>query len=224
MQKTRATNSTIIAEAISTLNSRIEKTEADFISHLQKVEDRLDQIVDLTKTVALLQQQGNQQTDQITEIRSQLRETSGKIDSTITRIHTKLDEITSHQRDKMELYTKEMEIKFDALKNQTDSTERELKQWLNRGLGAWFIIVIVFGVVQTGFYRWIDGIEKDRQAIVKQLNDNAQQISKQSQVLENIVETVKDAPITHRRLEQSIANNEKQIELLREQALSSRRR
>lgn len=224
MQKTRATNSTIIAEAISTLNSRIEKTEADFISHLQKVEDRLDQIVDLTKTVALLQQQGNQQTDQITEIRSQLRETSGKIDSTITRIHTKLDEITSHQRDKMELYTKEMEIKFDALKNQTDSTERELKQWLNRGLGAWFIIVIVFGVVQTGFYRWIDGIEKDRQAIVKQLNDNAQQISKQSQVLENIVETVKDAPVTHRRLEQLIANNEKQIELLREQALSSRRR
>lgn len=224
MQKTRTTNSTIIAEAISTLNSRIEKTEADFISHLQKVEDRLDQIVDLTKTVALLQQQGNQQTDQITEIRGQLRETSGKIDSTITRIHTKLDEITSHQRDKMELYTKEMEIKFDALKNQTDSTERELKQWLNRGLGAWFIIVIVFGVVQTGFYRWIDGIEKDRQAIVKQLNDNAQQISKQSQVLENIVETAKDAPITHRRLEQSIANNEKQIELLREQALSSRRR
>lgn len=129
----------IVTEALNTLNSRIEKTERDFVGHLQKVEDRLDQIVDLTKTVAALQQTSANQNDQILEIRSQLRENAQKIDNSISRIHTRLDEITSHQRDKLELYAKEIELKLanveekhvnnvEILKGKTENNFSQLKQ------------------------------------------------------------------------------------------------
>lgn len=218
MQKTtRSTNSTIIAEAISTLNSRIEKTESDFISHLQKVEDRLDKIVDIAKTVALLQQQSNQHVEQISEIRTQLRETVSKIDSSIGRINARLDEMNDHQRDKLEIYSREIDIKIDAVSAKTDNVEKELKQWLNRGWGAWAFGVLIFGVVQTGFYRWIDGIEKERETIVKQLSANSQLLSQYGQSLENVNAVAKEAPTIHKRLEQMTYDNERQIEILRQQ-------
>ena len=43
-----------VTDALSTLSYRIEKTESDFIGHLQKVETKLEQIADLARTVAVL--------------------------------------------------------------------------------------------------------------------------------------------------------------------------
>jgi hypothetical protein len=115
----RSTNASeamiLVTEAINTLNSRIEKTESDFVGHLQKVEDRLDQIVDLTKTVAVLQQHSSHNTDQITEMRNSMRESGQKMDVSISRIHTRLDEISNAQRDRMELHTKDSDMKLSSL-------------------------------------------------------------------------------------------------------------
>jgi small-conductance mechanosensitive channel len=155
----------LLTEALNNLNNRIEKTEADFIGHLQKVEDRLDQIVELTKTVAVLQTQTSQQTDQITEIRAYLRDSSAKFETSVSRIHTRLDEITTHGRDRMELHSKEVELNIKTVKEVSDRTEKDLRQWLNRGLGAWFILVLVFGSVQALTTRWVDNIEKEKVVI-----------------------------------------------------------
>lgn len=224
MQKTRSTSSSVLAEAISTLNSRIEKTESDFIAHLQKVEDRLDKIVDITKSVALLQQQNTQQVDQITEIRTQLRETVNKIDNSINRIHNRLDEMNDHQRDKFEIYSKETELKVGSVNTKAENTDKELKQWLNRGLGAWVIGVLIFGAVQAGFYRWIDSIEKERENVFKQLATNTQLISHHTQAIENMSVVVKEAPLTYKKLEQMSLDNERQIEMLRQQITSQHKK
>lgn len=160
----------LLTDAINTLGNRIERTETDFLAHLQKVESKLDQIVDLTKTVAVLQNQTSQQTDQITEVRAQLRESSQKFDNSISRIHTRLDEIVTHQRDKLELNTKEFDIKFESLKAKSDTTDKELKQWLNRGWGAWAILVAVIGIINLSVYKWVDGIERDKTNIVTVLD------------------------------------------------------
>ena len=143
-QRTSA-SAAIFTEAINTLNSRIEKSESDFVTHLQKVEDRLDQIVDLTKTVAVLQQNSSSQGDHITEIRTQFRENSQKLDTSISRIHSRLDEIVSNQRDKLELYAKEIDIKIknvedknqnsvDSVKNKTETEIALIKQELKSEL------------------------------------------------------------------------------------------
>ena len=188
---TKSIDVSLLSEAIAALNSRIEKTETDFISHLQKVEDRLDQLVELTKTVALLQQQTNSQTDQITELRNQFREESNKYDATINKIFSKLEDIQSHQRDKLELYSKEVDIKIANVAMKAENTDKELRAWLNRGWGAWVVGVIVFGAVQTGFYRWIDSLEKDKTAQWAQIQSTQKLIDQTVQRLENLDEKVK---------------------------------
>lgn len=188
---TKTIDVAVLSEAIAALNSRIEKTESDFISHLQKVEDRLDQLVELTKTVALLQQQANSQTDQITEIRSQIREETSKYDSTINKIFSKLEDIQNHQRDRLELYSKEIDIKIAGVAAKADNTDKELRAWLNRGWGAWVVGVLVFGAVQTGFYRWIDSLEKDKAAQWAQIQSSQKLLDQTVQRLENLDEKVR---------------------------------
>ena len=152
----------LLADAISGLSNKIDKTENDFIGHLQKVEDRLDQIVELTKTVAVLQSQASQQTDQITEVRTQLRENSHKFDNSVSRIHTRLDEISNHHRDRIELQSKEYDIKLESVRSLATGTEKDLKTWLNRGWGAWVIFVLLVGGINTTMWRWIDNLEAER--------------------------------------------------------------
>lgn len=168
---TNAQTESAIAEALNNLNSRIEKTEHDFVGHLRKVEDRLDQIVDLTKTVAVLQQQTTTQTDNMVELRAQARENQQTVTTSITRIHTRLDEITNSNRDKLDLQTKEIETNIKSVAAKATSTHEELKQWLNRGWGVWVVAILIFGAVQTGIYRWIDGIEKEKTASIQVLKD-----------------------------------------------------
>lgn len=171
MATSKLSTNMAIAEALNTLNSRIEKTESDFIGHLQKVEDRLDQIVDLTKTVAVLQQQSIQQTDQISEVRTQFRENAAKFENSITRIHSRLDDIVNNQRDKLELHDKELEIKINSVKTFAENTEKELKTWLNRGWGVWAVFGLVFVAVQTVGFRWLDSMEKDKAAQVQTIKE-----------------------------------------------------
>ncbi len=174
---------TLLTQSLNLLSDRIEKTESDFISHLKKVEDRLDQIVDLTKSVAVLGQQASQQSDQIVELRTSQREHFQKFDGSVTRIHTRIEEIQAHSRDKIELANKETEILVKELKSTTDSsikeitkvagnTDRELKQWLNRGIGAWVAFALIVGIVNTTLWRWVDSIERERTQIVQSIETN----------------------------------------------------
>lgn len=216
----------LLTQSMNMLHDRIEKTETDFVGHLKKVEDRLDQIVDLTKTVAVLQNQTTQQTDQISEVRAQLRESSSKFDNSISRIHTRLDELTTHQRDKIELASREIDIKLESLKSsslnaienikaQSNATERDFRQWLNRGVGAWVIFVLVVGVAQTGFYRWLDNIEKDRGSVSQVATATANVVEKHNGQIDTITSAVKDQQQQTKRLEQMILDTDRQIEIVR---------
>ena len=205
----------LLTNSINMLSDRIEKNETDFVVHLKKVEDRLDQIVDLTRTVALLQQQASQQNDQITEVRTQLRDYSNKADTSIGRIHTRLDEIKNQQADKIDLNAKELEIKVKAAEAQASNTEKELKQWLNRGWGVWAIASLIFIGMQSMGYRWLDSLEKEKAESAHQMNTLVKDTSKHVQVLENVVNISKDNQMSIKRLEQMVADNERQVEYLR---------
>lgn len=206
---------TVLTDAINNLNNRIEKTETDFIGHLQKVEERLDQIVDLTKTVAVLQSQASQQTDHIIEVRTQLRENAQKTDNSITRIHTRMDELASHQRDKSELLQKEVDIRIENVKQTVDITDKEFKQWLNRGVGAWAIFIILISIGQAAFYRWVEGIDQEKAAIVKSVSQASIAIEKQSHILDRLNTSITEQQQSIKRLEVMSNDADRQIELLR---------
>lgn len=217
---------TLLTQSLNLLSDRIQKTESDFISHLKKVEDRLDQIVDLTKSVALLGQQTSQQSDQITELRTSQREHFQKFDASVSRIHTRIEEIQEHHRDKIELIVKETELsgkelasKYDKvtkdLATKVDSTEKDLRQWLNRGVGAWLVLVLVFGTFNTAIWRWVDTIEKDRTQIVQSIELNKRDhIIYDNKVL-SLESMVKDTQEQVKRVSQMQQDTDRQVEYLR---------
>lgn len=156
--------------AMESLTRRLEKTESDFVGHLQKVEDRLDQLVDLTKTVAVLQQQNAQHNDALGELRSTVRDNTEKFQMSLARLHTRMDEIQNHQRDKLELHGKETALALKTNEIAISNVDKELKTWLNRGVGAWVIFAVVMGIAQTVGFRWIDAVEREKTQIVQTLD------------------------------------------------------
>lgn len=213
-----------ISEALNTISYRIEKTESDFLGHLQKVENKLEQIAELTRTVALLQQQTNQQTEQLSEVRTQVREYSSKLDGSIARIHTRFDEITSHTRDRIELSSKEIELQVKKVEEKASNTEKEFKQWLNRGLGAWGIVGIIAIAVQTGFYRWIDSGEKERSKLEAQVAATAQVAEKHNQQIEQILTLTRENQVTAKKNEQQLIDFDKRLEVIRSTSAPPSRR
>lgn len=201
-----------VSEAINTISYRIEKTESDFLGHLQKVENKLEQIAELTRTVAVLQQQTNQQTDQITEIRTQIRELSQKSDGATARIHSRLDEMNGNIRDKLDLHSKEHELRVKSVETRSDINEKELKQWLNRGIGALAILGIVASTVQVGFYRWIDSIEKDRTKVEAQANTAISTVDKHTQQIDQLSLIAKEQQLANKKFEQAIIDVDRRLD------------
>lgn len=206
----------LLTHSINMLAERIEKTETDFVGHLKKVEDRLDQIVDLTKTVAVLQTQTTSQNELIAEVRTSQRDYASKNDASVTRIHTRIEEVQNHTRDKMELLSKEQELAIKEVRTKSDNNEKELKQWLNRGIGAWLVFVVVIGTINTSLWRWVDSLERDR-ATVSQSLETARRdhllYDNKLQALDNNTKennaAIKNLQQSQRELEDSVFRREK---------------
>ena len=80
-----------------------------------------------------------------------------------------MDEIQSHQRDKLELHGKETALALKTNEIAIGNVDKELKTWLNRGVGAWVIFAVVMGIAQTVGFRWIDAVEREKTQIVHTL-------------------------------------------------------
>lgn len=201
-----------VTDALSTLSYRIEKTESDFIGHLQKVETKLEQIADLARTVAVLQQQTNQQHDQISELRAQHREQVQKYEQSVNRLDSRVDEMNTQIRDRFELANREGTFKISAVNEKTERVESELIKWLNRGVGAWVILVIVTGIVWDGFYQWVDNIESSRDAFSKRSQSAEIIIEKHSQQLEQLVTITKEQQAANQGIQKTLSDLEIRLE------------
>lgn len=201
-----------VTDALSTLSYRIEKTESDFIGHLQKVETKLEQIADLARIVAVLQQQTNQQHDQLSELRAQHREQVQKFEQSINRVDNRIDEMNSQVRDRFELANREETFKITAVAEKTENVESELKKWLNRGIGAWAILTIVAGLILGSFYRWIDNIESNKDAFSQKSHSAEIIIEKHSQQLEHLVTITKEQQAANQGIQKTLSDLEIRLE------------
>lgn len=186
--------------AMESLTRRIEKVELDFVGHLQKVEDRLDQLVDLTKTVAVLQQQNAQHNDALSELRTAMRETTDKFQTSMARLQARIDEIQMHQRDKMELHSKETALAIKTNEIATSNVDKELKTWLNRGVGAWAIFAVIIGAAQTFGFRWLDTIERDKVQMVQTLEAVSKNQALMEQRLQGQENAIKELMVSLRAI------------------------
>ena len=160
----------------TTLSSRIESTEQDVAVHMKKVEDRLDLLVDLTKTVAVLQSKTSQTASEMHEIRSQIREASAKTDNliavlqqktdtSINRLHARIDETGGSLRDRIELAQKDSVIDVKTVTSKHEALTTKVDGWINWGKGAYAVGAVFVAFMTWIGGRWLDDLEKRTQSI-----------------------------------------------------------
>ena len=183
-----ATSQEVTLAYVKTMSSRMDRVEIDFVDHIRKIEGRLDQIVDLVRDVAALKQQYAAQNEAIVELRGAVREQSQRVESSIARVHQRLDELTASVSASIDSETtKIVERIADSEKNHKE-LDSKFQMWLNRGLGGWAAFVLVVGAIQFIGVRWLSAMEADRNALVAQvqkLSNRVADLENRSLQLEN---------------------------------------
>ena len=162
---------------VKTMSSRMDREEIEFVDQLRKIETRLDQIVDLVRDVAALKQQYTAQSEAIVELRGAVREQSTRVESSIARVHRRLDELTASVSSSIDTETaKIVERIADSEKNHKE-LDGKFQMWLNRGIGGWAVFVLVVGILQFAGIRWLNTMDADRETLVAQVQKLSNRIA-----------------------------------------------
>lgn len=162
---------------VKTMSSRMDRVEIEFVDQLRKIETRLDQIVDLVRDVAALKQQYTAQSEAIVELRGAVREQSTRVESSIARVHQRLDELTASVSSSIDTETaKIVERIADSEKNHKE-LDGKFQMWLNRGIGGWAVFVLVVGILQFVGIRWLNTMDADRETLVAQVQKLSNRIA-----------------------------------------------
>lgn len=132
------------------LSQKVDSMESHYEQHSSKVENRLDQLVDIMRQVAILQEREMKNADTIREIKDGIRRSHERIDSILGQIEDHSSDLKTQYTLYIEKETNKFDGKFKDLDVQVKTTDETLKSWLNRGKGAWYVMVISFAIVQAG--------------------------------------------------------------------------
>lgn len=138
-----------INRMVDTLSDRIIKTETDVAEqitkfgeenrrHQQNVEGLLRQLVDLTKTVAVMQTEASHRDDKIDSLNKSILKTKQEHEETLKRIHERID----------------------ATDKLHKSLDDKVKGYFKIGSGMWLVLVAWFFIYQP-----VDVIKKANDAI-----------------------------------------------------------
>lgn len=168
---------------------KIDSIETRLESHVSKIEQRLDQIVNLMQAVATLQEKESRNAETIREIKVSLKDSIDKFDKTVTRVHERLDrhdELANADQ-------KEAELKLKALDLKIGDVDKKVSQWINRGIGIWLAMSFLVVIVQTlgGFFinSFKDEYAASKTQIIevqKRQNEIEQDLSRISNTVRNI--------------------------------------
>ena len=183
-----ASSSNLTLAYVRTMSGRMDRIEVDFVDHIRKIETRLDQIVDLVRDVAALKQQYAAHSEVLADLRGAVREQSLKMETSITRVHQRLDDLTTSMNSSIDTETtKIVERIMDHEKNHKD-LDRRFQMWLNRGLGGWMAFVLVVGALQFLGMRWLSAVDAEHVA----LDERVQKLTNRISDLEN--RALQDSP------------------------------
>ena len=110
-------------------------------------------------------------------LRGAVREQSTRVESSIARVHRRLDELTASVSSSIDTETaKIVERIADSEKNHKE-LDGKFQMWLNRGIGGWAVFVLVVGILQFVGIRWLNTMDADRETLVAQVQKLSNRIA-----------------------------------------------
>lgn len=188
-----------MAEMEQYVLNKIDVVEKKLETQVEKIGQKLDQIVDIMRTVAQLQEREARNSEDITELRKSLRDSMDNYTKTIVRIHERLDKndavqkqcerevntnISSVYREVDQRIDKIMETedtKRQAIATNVQVVENRLNTWLNRGIGAWAAASVLWLVIQAIGGYLLSSMKDDFVAYRNQMTSIEKRLTEQEQ-------------------------------------------
>lgn len=161
------------------LYKKIESIESRLESHVTKIEQRLDQLVNIMGAVATLQERETRNADSIREIKGSIKDSFDKFERAIERIHERLDNINKNMDNNILLVS---EAK-GALETEITRVDSEISKWKDRGIGLWLGITALIVCLQVlGGYILQSTIEDYRANKIRVEEISRKQIEMENQI------------------------------------------
>lgn len=150
-----------------TASDRMDRMEIDFVGHMRKVESKLDQLVDLVRDVAALKQQYAEQSNAVRELRTLIRDQSAMAEDSTAKLSKKVEELVGTLKDSIDAESVNLADRISRSEKNHAILDEKFHKWLNRGIGGWIAFVAVIALLQYTGMKWIDGLERHREAMVE---------------------------------------------------------
>lgn len=211
-----------IAGLIDNFNNQITQIKTTFDSHALQIERRMDQIIEMGKSLAVVQQKQETHDDVADELRTQLRDAIVDSKTSIERIHKRIDDEKDARVKQAETNERECDLKLDAVAKTALDTEKKLDGWLMWGKGIWGALTI--SVLAIG---WLVNVisteikaERDKTSITLESLKTSE--GKLEVLLDKATTTLNIQVETNRKLEQRVTDTERQTDMIMQQLRGKR--
>jgi hypothetical protein len=150
---------------ISIIASRVQSLEGRLDDNIDKINNRLDMLVDLMQRVTALQEREINNQVQITELKTSIKETNQSLKDWNAHLHERMDRHYTDLkvcREGIDATVKNIEEDFkeevEKVEEKNAMTQNELAKWLNRGIGAWALASVLLIVLQAAGAYVVNGI------------------------------------------------------------------
>lgn len=122
----------------------MEMLDKTYTGHITSIESKLDQLVDLTRTVAQLQVQQSSHSSEITDVKVSFKDLINNNRDTVDRIHTRLDTLTNKMVD---VSSSNQKIVND-MEASLEEVHLKINTWQNRFIGGVAVAALLLGLIQ----------------------------------------------------------------------------
>jgi Mg2+ and Co2+ transporter CorA len=183
------TSASVAIAYIESLTARFENAEKHINDDIEAIEKRLQQLVELMKTVSTIQQQVSTQQEVLNEVRVAVRSNLDQLDELMSGIDAKYSNHFAIVSKKIADVVGEQTASRKKLDTRIGVVEEKLHNWLNRGIGMWAVFTLVVGMFQYMGMQYVSGLQQEKeqlQATVSKMAARVSDLEMRQQALERI--------------------------------------
>ena len=147
---------------IENLANRFERTERQIDEDIAQIQRRMEQLVELIRAVSSIQHQVGTQQKALGDLRNEVREQLSALEALVVSSDTKyisnIETLTQRVSAGMSEQTRARAV----LSERITDVDNRIKMWVNRAIGVYGMLSLVFGVFQYIGFQYVDSLKVER--------------------------------------------------------------
>ena len=147
---------------IENLANRFERTERQIDEDIAQIQRRMEQLVELIRAVSSIQHQVGTQQKALGDLRNEVREQLSALEALVVSSDTKYISNIETLTQRVSAGTSEQTRARAVLSERITDVDNRIKMWVNRAIGVYGMLSLVFGVFQYIGFQYVDSLKVER--------------------------------------------------------------